>query len=367
VEIARGLGLESSFATGGDLPFVRVAMVVPNQAQLNALWYVRGLAGAVHGEGSAVFEDTRVDSVEDGKPCRVSSANGVILAQHVVHATHTPVSLEMPMQVRVAPYMSYVIAVTLDAPGPNGLMWDTMEPYHYLRSYTLPDGRAVVLIGGEDHKTGQDQDTAARFGALAAYARERFRVQDIGWQWCNEVFEPADGLPYIGPLGAHRHVSVGTGYAGNGLTFGTLAGLGLADALLGRGDAPIRPMSPRRVHGRGVGHFLKENANVAWRLIRDRIHGDDERSELTPGEGRVVRLDGRKVALYRDPQGDVHAMSAVCPHAGGIVQWNKADCTWDCPLHGSRFGAHGKVLNGPTTADLSPVEEPSEEDLAPTS
>jgi glycine/D-amino acid oxidase-like deaminating enzyme/nitrite reductase/ring-hydroxylating ferredoxin subunit len=361
-EVARACGLDASFHEAAELPFARAAMRVENQGQLNAVWYTRGLARAIVARGGRIFEDTRVVGVQDGPTCVVETERGRVTAGAVVLASHTPISLRVPMHTRIAPYMSYVLGATLTGPPPAGLWWDTMEPYHYTRTCELPDGRTILVIGGEDHKTGQEPDTRARYTALETYARARFPIAQVEYAWCDEVFESTDGLPYIGRLGTHENLYAATGYAGNGLTFGTLGALGLANLLLGGEGKAIAHVRPQRVGGLGaLGDYAKENANVAWHMVADRLRAGGSLDDLPNGEGRTVRVGTQSVAVFRDDRGVLHTRSAVCPHLGGVVQWNRADCTWDCPLHGSRFAATGEMIEGPATRDL-PAHDAAERD-----
>jgi len=79
--------------------------------------------------------------------------------------------------------------------------------------------------------------------------------------------------------------------------------------------------------------------------------------EVPWDSGKVIQRGLSKVAAYRDEKGELHEMTAVCPHLGCIVQWNGSEKTWDCPCHGSRFDKMGKVVNGPANTDLSPIRE----------
>jgi glycine/D-amino acid oxidase-like deaminating enzyme/nitrite reductase/ring-hydroxylating ferredoxin subunit len=361
LQAALNVGLEVELVESGPLPFMQGALRFRNQALFHPVAYISALARLVHGDGCHVFEDTRVDRIVEGTPCRVEVGDRVITAEKVVHATHIPVGLVMPLQARIAPYMTYVMAVEVEGGAPPDLYWDIADPYHYTRPVTLPDGASGLIIGGEDHKSGQEPDTTSRFEALEAYARSHFRVARVVTRWTWEVFEPADGLPYIGGLGGHKHVFGATGFSGTGLTFGTAAAHDIADILLGVDTTNSSVFRPQRYKPiASAGAFLKENANVAWRMVRDRLQGpaDATVSDVQPGEGRLVDVDGQKLAVYRSPSGHLHVLSPVCPHAGGIVQWNSAACTWDCPLHGSRFLPNGTLLATPASHGLVPRPDP---------
>jgi Rieske Fe-S protein len=180
---------------------------------------------------------------------------------------------------------------------------------------------------------------------------------EIGERWSAQVIETPDGLPYIGPTAEGQYAA--TGFAGNGLTFGTLGAMMMADAILKRTNpwADLFDTS-RKVLGRGLWDYLRENVDYPYYKIRDRFAGADTRSLRTVkrGEGRIVERNGEKVAAYRDPAGAVTMRSAICTHMGCVVGWNAAEQTWDCPCHGSRFKATGQVISGPAQSPLPKIE-----------
>jgi nitrite reductase/ring-hydroxylating ferredoxin subunit len=240
----------------------------------------------------------------------------------------------------------------------DGLFWDDASPYHYLRR-AASDVPGLFVIGGEDHKTGQgdEQQSLAR---LDRYVREKFHVRNIQCRWSAELFEPADGLPYIGLLPRTKHLYVATGFSGTGLTWGTAAGQLLAELILGHDDPLAAVVSPARWKVLAAApSFLRENVNAAQHFVADRFRVErmDSFEDLACGEGRVARHDGQIVAAYRDERGDLHLRSATCTHAGCIVAWNDAERTWDCPCHGGRYAATGERLYGPPPADLSHIRE----------
>lgn len=369
--VARAAGLQVELVDRGPLPFMRQALRFAHQAMFNPVQYVEALARRVDGDGCHIFEETRVTKVIAGSPCLVETDRYVVTAEDVVHATHTPVAVVLPMQRRIAPYTTHVIAVRLNGPLPMGMYWDTLNPYHYIRPAKTRDGTPVLLVGGEDHRTGEDTDLAARFAALTSYARQRFPVAAVVAQWADEIFEPVDGLPYIGHLDAARHVYCATGFSGTGLTFGATAALEISDLIFDAERPPSVFRPERYTPVASAANFLRENANVAWRKFRDRFHGPGgpRVDEIPPGEGRITEIEGKSAAVYRAPNGRVYALSPVCPHAGGIVRWNATACTWDCPLHGSRFSATGDVHSGPACTrlglaeSLKPGEEPAVTDV----
>jgi Rieske Fe-S protein len=212
----------------------------------------------------------------------------------------------------------------------------------------------VLIVGGEDHKTGQEDDGADRFSRLEAWARQRFPMGTVEFRWSGQVIEPVDGLGYIGRNpGDKGHVFVATGDPGHGMTHGTIAGMLISDMILGRPNDWERLYDPSRKSLRSAAEYVRENVNVARQYV-DYVTPGEVRSEadIRPGEGAVIRHGLRKLAVYRDEAGALHRASAVCPHLGCIVHWNSLERTWDCPCHGSRFSVDGAVLNGPALGGL---------------
>jgi Rieske Fe-S protein len=232
-------------------------------------------------------------------------------------------------------------------------------PYHYVRvAKGDGEGDEILIVGGEDHKTGQADDFEQRFQRLEDWARARWpKAGEVAFQWSGQVMEPVDSLGYIGRNPAdEKNVYIVTGDSGNGMTHGAIAGM-LISELIRRGDhAWAKLYDPSRITARTALDFAKENINVAKQYVDYFTSGDaDSADYLKPGEGAVVREGLKKIAAYRDEAGTIHKMTAVCPHLKCIVHWNRTETTWDCPCHGSRFDALGKVLNGPSVADLAPI------------
>jgi Rieske Fe-S protein len=282
----------------------------------------------------------------------------------VVLATHTPLGLSV-LHTLVAPYRSYVIAFHVHGSelGP-GLYWDTADPYHYLRAFAAGQGRLLIL-GGADRKTGHDEGQGQEpYLELERYARERFDVASIDYRWSSQYYDPSDGLPYIGKGVLGNHVYMATGYSGDGTVFGTVAGVTLADEILGRRNPWARLYSATRVKPlASAKHFITENLNVAKHFVKDWMGRGEHKDvgSVALGEARIVDLPEGKTAVYRDLGGTAHAYSAVCPHAKCIVHWNPTEQTWDCPCHGSRFSpTSGAVLEGPAL-DALPRHQTGEE------
>ncbi len=339
---------------------------VPDQAQFHPLKYLAGLARCIAAEGGRLHH-AHADAIEGGAPALVRAGGHLVTADAVIVATNVPVNDRLAIHTKQAPYMTYVIAAPVPKGSvPQALAWDTGDPYHYLRIQPAEEAD-LLIVGGEDHKSGQADDTAERHARLEAWARERFPFMgEVGWRWGGQVMESLDYLGYIGrnPMD-DDNVYVATGDSGMGLTHGTIAGMLLSDIIAGYENPWAGLYDPARKPLRAAREFAAENANVA-RQYADWVTGGevDSAAEVAPGSGALIRRGLHKVAVYRDPSGQLHERSAACPHLGCVVHWNAAEKTWDCPCHGSRFDALGKVINGPANVDLEPLERPEDQRAA---
>lgn len=343
------------------------AIKFPRQAQFHPLKYLKGLTGAILRDGGKIFCGTHAQKIEDGEPAKVTTADGhVITADAIIVATNTPVNDWLIIHSKQAAYRTYVIGCRVPKGLiPRGLYWDTPDPYHYIRLQDAPGSAdsEVLIVGGEDHKTGQADDMDERFRCLEEWARERFpMIQSVDYKWSGQVMEPVDYMGYIGRNpGADQHIFVATGDSGNGMTHGTIAGILLTDLVLGLKNPWAALYDPSRVKLGAASEYVKENANVAQQYKDWLTDGDvEDAKEIAPGEGAVIRRGSRKVAVYKDEKGVVHERSAVCTHLYCIVDWNSMEKSWDCPCHGSRFDPYGKVINGPAIAPLHPADSPPE-------
>lgn len=359
LEAARRAGLEVECVAG--VPGIAAsgrALRFGGQARFEPGAYLAGLARAVVRLGGTIVQ-AEATEVEGGAPARVRTAGGnTVVANAVVLATNVPFHETVPIHTKQAPYRTHVIACPMARSAfPDILLWDMADPYHYVRRVDAADGDASwLLVGGEDHKTGQGPDEPP-FDALLEWTRARFPfVGAPQWAWSGQVLEPIDGLGFIGrDPGGEENVYVVTGDSGNGLTHGTVAADVIPALIQGRDDPWGGLYDPQRKPIHALGTWLSVNANVAAQYREWVAPGNTRPLERL--DGTVVRQGVHRVAVSRAEDGALHAFSAVCPHLGCIVRWNPTERTWDCPCHGSRFDpCDGRVINGPAARGLESLD-----------
>jgi glycine/D-amino acid oxidase-like deaminating enzyme/nitrite reductase/ring-hydroxylating ferredoxin subunit len=359
VGAAKRAGLPATFVSDSEgLPFPLAGAVrFSGQAEFHPLKYLHALARAAAEAGSLIHEGSRVVSIDQGDPCRLASEDGsTVTAPHLIVATHLPILDRGLYFARTHPERSYVLLARLRDEVPEGMYLSDESPAHSLRSVPTEDGE-LLMVGGESHKAGQSE-AAERYRALEDWARARFEVASIEHRWATQDNMPADGLPFVGRLWplSDRVLTV-TGLRKWGLAMGTSAARMLADRLLGRPNHLAPFFDPLRLHPLAAGpELVKENANAGFHFVADRILRRGSEEDLEPGDGAVVGSGLGQRAVYRDEAGELHSLSARCTHLGCIVRFNRAERTWDCPCHGSRFAPDGEVIEGPAVRALHRAE-----------
>jgi glycine/D-amino acid oxidase-like deaminating enzyme/nitrite reductase/ring-hydroxylating ferredoxin subunit len=325
------------------------ALCFPHQGQFHPVRYLRGLARAFVRLGGRIFERTHVMDVDGG---RVKTSQGAsVRCKAVVVATNAPVISRVSLPLRQYPYRTYAIGLKVSKGAVRrALYWDTGDPYHYVRLQG-----DLLIVGGEDHKTGQPEGELplARYARLEAWARERFpAAREMAYVWSGQILEPADGVAFIGRYADHIYIA--TGDSGQGMTHGTIAGMLIRDLVAGRPNRWAELYRPTRVTLRSMAEVARENLKTIPPYL-DWLTGGDA-GAIPAGQGRVMRRGLKKIACYRDPDQGLCTFSAACPHLGAVLTWNEAEKTWDCPAHGSRFTPTGQVINGPANTDLKPLQ-----------
>jgi glycine/D-amino acid oxidase-like deaminating enzyme/nitrite reductase/ring-hydroxylating ferredoxin subunit len=333
----------------------------PRQAQFHPLKYLAGLARAIKHLDGRLFGGTEAKEIKGGKTVKIRMKGGAIVsAAAVVVATNTPINDRGKIYTKQEAYRTYAIgALVPTGSTPKALYWDTEDPFHYVRlQRTRTNGKMqdLMIIGGEDHKTGQAEGIEGRFLRLATWGRKHFPgIKEIAFRWSGQVMESMDDLAFIGRNPKDDpNVYIVTGDSGAGITHGTIAGILFRDLIVGRDNPWATLYDPARKTLPAAGTFTRENPKVGGGYAHWLTPGEvGTVEEIKPGMGAVIRRGSSKLAVSRDDTGRLHHCSAVCTHLGCIVSWNSTERTWDCPCHGSRFTNDGKLLNGPSLGPLS--------------
>lgn len=354
VNVEKIVGLP--FAGFADAPALRYA----NQATFHPLKYLRGLAAGISARAGLLFSDTVVEKIEEtGDGVRVATSLGfVVSARWAVVATNSPINDRVALHTKQAPYRTYAMSFKVGrGVVPDGLYWDTEDPYHYVRIHPGEDENDFLIVGGEDHKTGAFDDAGDRFTALTAWTKRL--VPDVGIEthrWSGQVMETIDHAGFIGRNPGNERVFVATGDSGEGITHGAVASLLIAELIL-KGNSPWQELyQPSRKTAAAFADYLAENATAIKNFAEYLTPGEiDSVDKLAPGEGAIVREGLAKVAAFRDEDGTLYKRSASCTHMGCQVHWNSLERCWDCTCHGSHFAVDGTALNGPAISPLAKI------------
>jgi glycine/D-amino acid oxidase-like deaminating enzyme/nitrite reductase/ring-hydroxylating ferredoxin subunit len=365
--IVRDAGVPVNWAESVAMPatFTK-GVVVTGQAQFNPVLYVEGLAKAAQSGNLQIFENTTVLKVKEEKEhVKLETTGGTVTARYAVHATHTPKGVKV-YHTLLGPYREYGIACSAnEKPFPEGIFWGYYEEgkKYSIRLYER-GGQRHVLVIGEPHKVGQSDDNMMAVRNLEDFAARHLGLTDVAYRWGGQHYRPADLLPYIGREGNDSNVFVATGFSTDGLVYGTLAGMLIADEIVNVPNKWAELYSAHRFTPlKSAKQFLKENINVAGEFLKvlPGLKDTSEFNNIESGSGAIVEKDSTKIAAYRDEAGELTLVSAVCPHMKCIVNWNNAEKTWDCPCHGSRFKTDGTVLEGPAFHALQKISMEGDE------
>jgi glycine/D-amino acid oxidase-like deaminating enzyme/nitrite reductase/ring-hydroxylating ferredoxin subunit len=348
-EATQRAGLETALTESVDLPYrVAGAVRLADQLEFHPVRYAHGLAAAVNGDGSVVLEGTRALGVAEGSPCEVRTTGGTITARQVVVATHYPVLDRGLFFARLKPQRSYCLAARVRGALPQGMSISAGTPTRSVRSY-----KDQLIVAGEGHQTGDGKTAAGAYERLERFARDHWDVESVTHRWSAQDPSPYDHLPVIGSYTPFSsRVFVASGYMKWGLSSGTFAAMILADLIGGRENAWADAFSPNRLSLRSAPELAQLNAKTGVYFFSDRLAPVRAGADVARGEARVVRSGLGKTGMYRDEQGELHAVSLRCTHLGCLLRFNSAERSWDCPCHGSRFDVDGAVLEGPAVKPL---------------
>jgi glycine/D-amino acid oxidase-like deaminating enzyme/nitrite reductase/ring-hydroxylating ferredoxin subunit len=341
----------------------RPALRFPNQAQFHILKYLQGLVKAIFKYGGKIYCNTHIEHFEDGTPCRITTKDGVhITAESIIVATCTPINNRLFIHTKQAAYRTFVIgALAPKGALQKGIYWDTGDPYHYIRTqkHLSDPTHEWIIIGGDDHKTGQDKnnDDGSQYRSLEKWAKKRLPfLEKIEFRWSGQVFNAVDSLAFVGKNPWDKNTYIVTGDTGNGITTGTFAGILIPDLISNRPNPWKDLYKPSRKTLSTAATYIEEVANATAQYVDWLTPGEKKDLEALPkNQGIIIREGLKKLAIYKDEEDTIHACSALCPHLAGCVRWNADEKSWDCPCHGSRFNTSGEVINGPANSNLKKV------------
>ena len=350
VEACKGLPFDGL----GDMRCLRYG----RQGTFHPLKYLRGLARAIEQRNGRLHAHTCVREIEekDGRVVVTTTAGHTVHAAAAVVATNAPINDRLAIHSKQGPYRTYAMAFRIPRGAlPDALYWDTLDDYHYVRLQPATKKSDYLIVGGEDHKSGQADDADVRFAGLAAWMRNLLpQLGEETHRWSGQVMNPVDFMGFTGRNPGNDHVYVHTGDSGQGITHGAVAGMILSGLIIDGRHPWAEAYDPSRKPVKAAAQFVSENLtplkNFAAYVAPGEIKSLDE---LKPGCGAIIRDGLRKIAAFRAENGKLLLRSAACTHLGCHLHWNSLERCWDCPCHGSQFAPDGTALNGPAVASLS--------------
>ncbi|WP_028279956.1 FAD-dependent oxidoreductase [Arthrobacter sp. H5] len=354
-------GLNAVLEDTSELPFpVTRTLRLAGQAQVHPMDVLAALAADLRKHGGVLCEGVRVDGVTAGSakgdPIDVRTNRGPVQAGNLVLATGTPILDRGGHFTVLAPHRSYAAAFTVQDEIPQNMYLSVDAPSRTLRGAVV-NGRPYLITGGNGHPVGRQANTQSMVDDIIRWTQEQFPTAQPAYSWSAQDYEPASSVPYVGrmPVGGHN-IYTATGFNKWGLTNGVAAALALSAEILGGHMPWAKELYKPRLGAQDALSTAKAGAAVGLEALTGWLGGLARTERVVPpqGQGVVVRQNARPVGICQ-VDGVTHRVSAVCPHLRGILSWNDAERSWDCPLHGSRFTFDGVLLEGPSTMDLPRV------------
>lgn len=354
---ARAVGLPVMQERVCELPFdVEGALILRGQAQVHPMRVLAALSAELRRLGGRIVEGERVTAVSAAEPVIVTSTSGRTTADAVVLATGTPILDRGLYFAKVEPHRSYAAAFRVPGPIPQGMHLSAETPARSLRTARDGDGE-LLLVGGNGHPAGRGGSTAVHVADLTSWAERTFPGAERTTWWSAQDYRSANRVPFVGwlPRGRGR-IFVATGYDKWGMTNAVAAALSLAADLTGT-EPPhwARTLHHRVTRPIDLADGARANASAGVEAAKGWAAAEiaGPLGETAPAEGTgVVGRRGIAPVAASAVDGRTCTLSAVCTHLGGVVRWNDAERSWDCPLHGSRFAPDGAVLEGPAVEPL---------------
>ncbi|WP_311212989.1 MULTISPECIES: FAD-dependent oxidoreductase [unclassified Arthrobacter] len=355
--VSRDVGLDVHFSRDAGLPFPVVeALELENQVQINPMDVLETLARDLRGHGGMIVTDMQVQNVGSEQPLEVSTAKGTFTADTVVLATGTPILDRGLYFAKLEPNRSYAAALKVPGDVPQGMYLSMDSPTRSQRTQPTPEGE-LLLVGGYGHSGGRAASPKSHLDDLLGWATQHYPGAEVTHTWSAQDYQATNLMPFFGKLPrGHGRIFFGTGYNKWGMSNGVAAALSITSDILGGQSDWATVIHHRVTSPKGAAQAVRHNADVARRMIEDKARvrkNPDITDETRPPEGTgVVGLYKGEPAAVSTVEGKVCRVSATCTHLGGLLSWNDAEKSWDCPLHGSRFTPEGKCLEGPATRHL---------------
>ena len=356
VKAASSLGIKASYIENIPFPIpIKGAVRFDNQAQFHPLKYLFSLAEIIHNKGVQIYEQTRIVDIEESDNYVIVTSHGKkITAEKVIIASHYPFYNKHGMYfARIYTSRTYIVGIRAKEKYPGGMYINAEKPTRSLRHQNIPGGE-LILVVGDEHKTGQGEDMNRHYGALIDFASEVFTIEDVPFRWSTQDCMTLDGIPYIGKFTSNTpNLYVATGFQKWGMTNSTVSSLILKDLII-KGESPWQDVydPSRKTIAASTKNFIVQNADVAKHLVKGKLSSLDKDIDIQNGEGKVLEIDGNRVGAYRDEEGKLYLVNTTCTHMGCELNWNSAERSWDCPCHGSRFSYQGEILEGPSVSPL---------------
>jgi glycine/D-amino acid oxidase-like deaminating enzyme/nitrite reductase/ring-hydroxylating ferredoxin subunit len=357
VDTASKLGIKATYLESAPLHFpTKAAVRFDVQAQFHPRKFLLSLLNKIIDNGVKIFEQNRIVDIEEENGYTLSTNKGKkVFADKVIIASHYPFYNKHGLYFsKIYPDRSYVVAIKTKEKYPGGMFINAEEPVRSLRNQVSHNDE-YILVGGENHKPGQGEDTISHYDNLINFSKEIFTVEDIPYRWSTQDCMTMDGLPYAGQLTENTpNLFFASGYGKWGMTNSMASSIILSNLIVEGKSAWEDVYSPLRITiGASAKSFVVENLNVAAELIKGKLSPVPNDIDIENGEGKVIEIDGQRAGAYRDEKGVLHVVDTTCTHMGCELSWNSAEKSWDCPCHGSRFTYEGDIIEGPA---ISPLE-----------
>lgn len=357
VQALKELNYDCEFVKETELPFkVLGAIRFKNQAQFNVRKYLLGLANCIENNGGKIFENSKVYDLKKDSYNYLTYCNNVcVKSKYVIIASHYPI-INSPGFYFLKMYqsMSYAIAIETNQDIINGMYINSELPTKSIRNIKDGDKR-LLLIAGSDHKTGAKIDLSNAYKDLEQIAKNMYPDCRVRYKWHTEDCITLDKIPYIGEFSKFMpNVYVATGYKKWGITTSNIAANIIKDKILNKNNEYEEIFRATRMEPlkniKEVENMLKETTNS---LVINKIKiPNDKISDINREDAKIIEIDGRKIGIYKDKQGELYAVKPVCSHLGCELSFNNLAKTWDCPCHGSRFDYKGNSIYSPSIKNL---------------